>query len=164
MNNSMGFKSELDGRLGRISAQDFIAPLQRREAHFVPVGEPVGHKIKKLFTLQQMLEIEGAELATKKGEEAQEAYEQNMDFCDIVGRILCHDVRQQYRLAGRAWVICRDGGEWLICKEESKTAELFNPVEIKRTEHRDRDFISSRSDNILPNIERFRYPDPAPRR
>ena len=120
-NGSLGFKSQLDARLARIAAECLIAPTRTREAHFVVVGEPVGHKIKRLYTLQKMLDSECEKIAAKGDKEA---FEMKVDFCDIVGRILRHEVWCQYpALARKPFILCSD---WTLCWEKEAEAENSN--------------------------------------
>jgi hypothetical protein len=158
--DAVGILSEINGRFAAISAKQFIAPLQQREKQHVAVGL-AGHKIKRYHTLQRMLDLECQKLNPQKDADA---FAMKVDLCDIVGRLFRNEVLRQYpAFIHKPFVFCSD---WTLCWDKSvpETGDLFRPAEVKKIEHGGRDFISSRSGNILPNVERFRYPDPAPRR
>lgn len=116
-NGSLGFLSELGARLGKIESKQFIAPIRSHEAHFVVIDdEPVGHKLKRLCTLQRMLEMECEKLVAEGNKET---FEMKADFCDIVGRIIQNEVWRQYPILLRKhFVICND---WTICWEKAQS-------------------------------------------
>jgi hypothetical protein len=121
--NAPGTLSEINGRFAAISSNQFIVPLQTRGAHLVAIGD-AGHKIKRLYTLQKMLDQECEKLATEK-----EAYEMKVDLRDIIGLILRNEIWRQYpALAHKPFVICSD---WTLCweKKDAETSDLaFKPV------------------------------------
>lgn len=136
--NVTGTLIEINSRFAAISSSQFIVPLQVCEAHHVAIGE-AGHKIKRLYTLQKILESECGKLSAQGKTEASEM---EADLCDIVGRILRNEIIRQYPvLAHKPFVICSN---WTICKEKPRTGDLFKPVGPKELATRTGDTASTR--------------------
>ncbi|MBU6388788.1 hypothetical protein KGQ72_02865 [Patescibacteria group bacterium] len=107
---------EINSRLAVMSSSQFIVPLRTREEHLVVISDDVGHKIKRLCTLQRMLDKECQTLIAQ-GEK--EASDMKADLCDIVGRILRNEVcRHHPELLRKPFVICSD---WTLCWEKTET-------------------------------------------
>lgn len=134
--NAVGILSEINGRFAAISSKQFIAPLQQRGPHLVAVGE-AGHKIKRLYTLQQMLDQECQKLNPQKDADA---LAMKVDLCDIVGRIFRNEVLRQYpAFIHKPFMFCND---WTLCWDTSiaETGDLFTsskqvtvvPKEVRR--------------------------------
>ncbi len=122
----VGILSEISGRFAAISKNQFVIPLQKHEAHLVAVSGEVGHKIKRLYTLQRMLDCECEKLAAQGDKDA---FEMKVDLCDIIGRILRNEIWRQYpALAHKPFVVCSD---WTLCWEraEARNEDLaFRPI------------------------------------
>jgi hypothetical protein len=121
----VGILSEINGRFAAISAKQFIAPLQQRGPHLVAVGE-AGHKIKRLYTLQQMLDQKCEKLTAQKDAEA---FAMMVDLCDIVGRLFRNEVLRQFPMfIHKPFVFCND---WTLCWDKCvpMTGDLFRQPE-----------------------------------
>ncbi|MCR4276112.1 MAG: hypothetical protein NUV90_01880 [Candidatus Parcubacteria bacterium] len=137
--NAVGILSEINGRFAAISAKQFIAPLQQREKQHVAVGE-AGHKIKRLYTLQHMLDLECQKLSPQKDADA---FAMKVDLCDIVGRLFRNEILRQYPVfVHKPFVFCSD---WTLCLDTSiaETGDLFRFAEPKEVASKSKNTVST---------------------
>ena len=159
-----GVTAEVDHRRKTMTEEHLSrVPLRECGPNDEVLEELVLSRIRRLRALQHMGQEDCERIAAKNGRESV-YWQMENEILQVITATLNVEVWIQYpELIGhtdykfyKGWAIGRE-------KVEAKNGDLFNPAEVKRAETRTRDVTFAMSDDVLPNVERFRHPEPASR-